>query len=433
VKIDSEGFFICQKTIKTEGGNMKLYRKTRIPGWYEYYRTPCPICGHTGGCMVYEKGDRVACIRVESERFFSKNSALPSYLHFLKPREKEFVEARDVEEFPEIQKKDASTLDLIYRALLDHLELTDKHYRHLTSPQRNLTDIQIMIREYKSFPERPWAVVRLIEEELGISDFTGIPGFYLKDNQYWTLSGKDGILIPYRNQYNQIVGFQYRIDNPLNEIEVKIFRTGMQARIKEQPDLVQVTYDGEIVFEERVPVGKEWKTVYYDKHTLGWIRVVKGTRYFWLSSSNKPKGTGSGNPAPVHVAVSTSFLKNWETGTLHKTKTVWLTEGALKADIAADKILEYRHNDIGTTFLALPGVGAWRLALPILEEMGVEKVNLAFDADIVTNARVKKHLFECIISLKERYHVNLAIWSESDGKGIDDLLNNKILPHIKEI
>ncbi len=116
---------------------MKLLRKTRIPHWYEYYRTPCPICGHVGGCMVNEKGDRVACIRVESERYFSRNSALPSYLHFLKPKNIQKVEIDDADEYQNTYKSEDSTLDYVYRAFLEYLELTDSHYQHLISPKES--------------------------------------------------------------------------------------------------------------------------------------------------------------------------------------------------------------------------------------------------------------------------------------------------------
>jgi len=57
--------------------------RTRIPGGYEFYRVSCPIYDSVGGCIQYKDGDRVACIRVESDTLFNQNSSLPSYLHFL--------------------------------------------------------------------------------------------------------------------------------------------------------------------------------------------------------------------------------------------------------------------------------------------------------------------------------------------------------------
>lgn len=42
---------------------------------------------------------------------------------------------------------------------------------------------------------------------------------------------------------------------------------------------------------------------------------------------------------PVHVAIPSWELKNWQIGTIHKVETVWVTEGALKADIAVEHCL----------------------------------------------------------------------------------------------
>lgn len=403
---------------------MSLMRKTRLSGWYEYYRTPCPICGSTGGCMAHKDGNVVVCIREESDRPFSTNSALPSYLHYLKGEKRKKLDITTVEEVPGHQKLDNETLNMIYRTMIDCLTLDDKHYEHLISPTRQLTDEQIRLREYRSFPHKPWDIVKMIQEETGIDDFSGVPGFYLKDNQYWTIAGSEGILIPYRNEYNQILGFQYRIDNPPNVVEIKVLKPGLRATIIQQPNYVQVSFEGEIILEQEIDIKKEWKTIYQDNETIGWIRVVRGNRYFWLSSANKPEGTASGNPAPIHISVPTSGLNTWDVGELLQTDTAWISEGGLKTDIATDCIKSIKNID--TVFVALPGVGAWRLALPVLKRMGVKTVNMAFDKDALTNIHVKKHLYECVKQLNtEGYQVNMVMWNE-EPKGIDDqLIQNK--------
>jgi hypothetical protein len=247
-----------------------------------------------------------------------------------------------------------------------------------------------------------------------------------------------GILIPFRNHYNQIVGFQYRIDNPPNVAEVKVNGTNLKAKVLSQPNTIQVTNQGEVISELEIPVSKEWTTISHNNEILGWVRVVKGNRYFWLSSANKENGTGSGNPAPLHISVPSSQLINWEPGTLHKAKTAWLGEGALKCDIAVDcmeKLYDpLELEDIGTTFVALPGVGAWRLAIPVLKEMDVDTVNICFDADAVSNPQVRQHLMECAKQLKiDGFRANLIIWNADEGKGIDDLFLSHRLPHIKKM
>lgn len=159
---------------------------------------------------------------------------------------------------------------------------------------------------------------------------------------------------------------------------------------------------------------------------------------YTFSSANKPHGTGSGNPAPIHVAVPTKNLQNWKEGELLKARTAWLGEGPLKCDIASDCIEKLYDpleiEDIGDTFLALPGVGAWRLAIPILKEMGVEQVNLCFDADAVSNPQVFAHLKECAIELKRQgFRGNLVQWNEEEGKGIDDLFLRGMIPHMRKM
>ncbi|MBE0317786.1 DUF3854 domain-containing protein [Xanthomonas citri pv. punicae] len=417
---------------------VKLMRKTRLQDWYEYYRTPCPICGHTGGCMGHKDGEVVACIRVASEKYFSKNSALPSYLHFLKGKAKRKINNDEVAEFTQgNEKKEAVTLDTVYQAFLESLKLDDNHYNHLISDERQLSDKQVMIRNYRSFPEKPWNTVKQITEITGMEDFAGIPGFYQYKN-FWTIAGMKGILIPFRNHYNQIVGFQYRIDNPPNVAEVKVNGTNLRAKVLSQPNTIQVTNQGEVISELEIPVSKEWTTISHNNEILGWVRVVKGNRYFWLSSANKENGTGSGNPAPLHISVPSSKLINWEPGTLHKAKTAWLGEGPLKCDIAVDcmeKLYDpLELEDIGTTFVALPGVGAWRLAIPVLKEMDVDTVNICFDADAVSNPQVRQHLMECAKQLKiDGFRANLIIWNADEGKGIDDLFLSHRLPHIKKM
>lgn len=415
-------------------------RRTRVPGWYEFYREPCDICGHRGACMVHEDGEAIACIRVESKHPFSKNSAVPSWLHWLKGEKKRKIDKSNAAHEVGEKKKSSNILNEVFRALLDCTILEDSHYDHLTSSSRQLTDNQIFARQYRSFPEKPWETVKDLENMLGLSDFRGIPGFYEAKGQfgpYWSIAGTQGILLPFRNPKNEIEGLQFRVDNPPNDVEIKKNRDGLQARVIKQPNLVQIAFNGEIIMEKELEFSK-FETISYKNELVGWVKLIKGQRYYWLSSANKPKGTGSGSPAPVHVAVPSQELLNWEVGEKRTAKTVWLSEGPLKCDIAVDKIVQLYDpielNDIGTTMLALPGVGAWRLALPILKEMGVEQVNICFDADAVNNIYVKKHLFECAKELKSLGYIgNLAIWKEEDGKGIDDLLLNNKISNLKRL
>ncbi|MFD1736271.1 hypothetical protein ACFSCX_06790 [Bacillus salitolerans] len=415
-------------------------RRTRIPNWYELYREACPVCGKVGGCMINNEGAAVACIRTESDTTFSKNSSAPSWLHFLKGKKKrEKIDAVAVEKMGE-EKRENSFLHTVFRGLIDCTTLSDAHYEHLTSPSRQLTDEQIYVREYRSFPEKPWATAKEIQSLTGIQDFTGVPGFFEAKGKYgplWNIAGGEGILIPFRNHYNEIVGFQYRVDNPPNVATLSRGEKGLQATVKEQPNLVQVSYEGEIIFEEYLELKKPANLFQGTKH-FGTVELKKGNRYFWVSSGKKPKGTGAGDPTPVHIAVPSERLRNWKTGTLMKANTAWISEGPLKCDIASELTSQLfdplELDDVGTTFLALPGAGGWRLAIPILQEMGVKKVNFAFDADSMSNPFVKVHLLECLKECKKLgFEGNLVIWNENEYKGIDDALISRVLPQFKRL
>ncbi|MCM3441356.1 DUF3854 domain-containing protein (plasmid) [Metabacillus halosaccharovorans] len=393
---------------------------------------------------MHKDGDAVACIRVSSDRYFSKNSSLPSYLHYLKGEKKrKKITTQDIPAYSGEEKLNDEALDMAFRALLNCLELSGEHYKHLSSPARGLTDEQIRLREYRSFPKQPWKVAKEMQNILRTSDLSGIPGFYLaegKYGQFWSISGSEGILIPFRNVKNQIVGFQYRIENPPNEVKIQERKQGIQANVIKQPNLVQVSYEGEVLWERELELEKN-ETVMYDCEIVGWVKLRRGNRFFWLSSAKKNKGTGAGagyhSPLPVHVSIPSSKLKNWDVGHTLCASRVWLGEGGLKGDISVDLIEKLYYTEelenIGTTFLSLPGVNAWRLALPILKEMNVDQVNICFDADAVNNVYVRQHLFDCAKQLKlDGYKVHIVLWNSS-LKGIDDLLISGAIPSIREI
>ncbi|MBU8908088.1 DUF3854 domain-containing protein [Desertibacillus haloalkaliphilus] len=409
--------------------------------WYELYREDCPVCGKQGFCMIHEDKNRVVCTRVPSDYTWGKNN---HGLHFLnKKKIKRNFDFSKVEDVQTVDKKTDQQLDEIFRGMMDCLDLNDNHYKHLTGGDRQLKDDQITIRGYKSFPyEKPWNFVKEWADSLNmnVEDLIGTPSIYRYKNKYQsfiTMKGLPSIMIPFRNHKNQIVGFQLRVDQVNNVAKVKNALDGIKVDIAKQPNIVSVTYKSKEIFKGEFPIGSYQKVILKGK-TLCEIKVSKGTRYFWLSSANEEEGTGAGTPLPVHVSVPTRRLKKWKSGETLKAKTVWISEGPLKIDIASDKAEELYDpmelDDIGTTFLGIPGVNQWHLILPILEEMEVDTVNLAFDADAASNPDVYHYLKECAIELKKRgYRGNLVRWNEEDGKGLDDLFNHYTLPQIDKL
>ena len=129
--------------------------------------------------------------------------------------------------------------------------------------------------------------------------------------------------------------------------------------------------------------------------------VADNGKYRWLSSKNYNAGCSPG--APIHVA-----------GSIYTNGEVWITEGPLKADIAALQL--------NRLVLAVPGVGNWPGVIPIIRELTPERVIIAFDMDKVNNPTVKLHsnmLVKCLINRGIRTFE--ADW-DSKYKGVDDLL-----------
>jgi hypothetical protein len=128
----------------------------------------------------------------------------------------------------------------------------------------------------------------------------------------------------------------------------------------------------------------------------------EGSRYVYVSSAGHG---GSGPGAPVHCPV----------GTPEATELVRLTEGELKADVVQART--------GLPTLSVPGVGSWKPALAVLQELGCKTVRLAFDADAWDKPTVARALAACADALsKAGFAIELERWDAADGKGLDDLL-----------
>jgi Domain of unknown function (DUF3854) len=126
-----------------------------------------------------------------------------------------------------------------------------------------------------------------------------------------------------------------------------------------------------------------------------------GPKYSTVSSA---KHGGPSPGAPVHVPLYAGV----------RGETVRIKEGELKSDIATALS--------GLLTLSIPGVGTWHKALPLLQDLQVTRVLLAFDSDWRTNAQVARALGHAAIALvKAGYTVQVEDWALALAKGIDDL------------
>jgi hypothetical protein len=136
---------------------------------------------------------------------------------------------------------------------------------------------------------------------------------------------------------------------------------------------------------------------------------VDGNKYVWFSSAGKSLGASSGSP--LHF-VNTPIIQ--------ENKAVYITEGALKADV----IGELKNAGV----VAMAGVKSVRaeVLVQILKSLfpDTQQVFLAFDADFRTNEAVEKALSEMETEFQKwnGLEVRTLVWDINDGKGFDDYL-----------
>jgi hypothetical protein len=129
-------------------------------------------------------------------------------------------------------------------------------------------------------------------------------------------------------------------------------------------------------------------------------------RYLWFSSAGKTEGTSSG--APVHFAKA-HLLRNAE--------SVLITEGALKADVAAYLTGEPVIGIAGVSSFGADFAERLRKSFPCLR-----RVNVAFDSDLLEKPQVYQALTNLIVQLERSgFSVRVRSWPRA-YKGIDDYL-----------
>jgi len=292
----------------------------------------CPICGKHDWCGRTADGVFVICMRIENEKPTINGGWLYQVGDFPKAYEQ-------VDLPPQGRRVKPDVLNEVYNAMLLYLSLLPKHREELLSPKRGMTTDQIKHRRYRSLTRDR----SFVSDLANVCKLAGIPGFYR--NEYgWRLAGANGLLIPVRDVYQRIIGFQIRPDD----------------------------------------------------RGLG--------KYLWLSSRGKPSGTGSGSPSHLAVPIET------KTGT----QRLWITEGALKADITCDLLDQY--------VIGVPGVAAWRKSLYMLDKLKPSRVIIAYDMDGNDNKHVNVQCRRLTRAIRSKgYKVGVALW-DTDYKGIDDAL-----------
>ena len=140
------------------------------------------------------------------------------------------------------------------------------------------------------------------------------------------------------------------------------------------------------------------------------IRFDRGDkRYLWFSSSGYDNGCSARNIASYGIP---SVMPKCD-----GTKTVYITEGALKAHIAC--VLSGNHNP----YIALAGVNCfnqWEETCVYLKSVGVTHVIDAFDSDRESNEHVRNALKK-LYAIAARYGISMTRFNwGTTYKGVDD-------------
>ncbi len=191
-------------------------------------------------------------------------------------------------------------------------------------------------------------------KSLDEKSFEGVPNFYVsKKGNWWMMTGKRGIMVPYRSMYNKIRCIQVRKDDDVREM-----------------------VDG--VLEHKC---------------------------YYLSSANRNHGTKACQN--VHYAGKFKTFADGSQQLVIKNGTLLLTEGAMKGDLF--------YCLTGQTCMAIPGVHclkALKKDLPDLIKLGLKQILIAYDMDKLLNIHVLSALVE-IQKLIESYGIEVSVvnWS----------------------
>lgn len=257
------------------------------------------------------------------------------------------------EEVPQSERANVQAIHHTLSELMAMLTLTPSHRQHLRT-RRGLTDEQIDQFGFKSTPSP--RLCRSLTEHLLAQGCAvrGVPGFYVDDSGKWTVKfhqRTSGILIPIRSVDGTLCGLQTRLDKPIRD--------------KDDPP-------------EKV-----------------------GAKYLTLSSTGKKLGTTS--KSPVHFVGDPC------------SRVVYVTEGALKADVA--------HALTGRSFAATIGAnntaGLDELFVS-LRRNGTEEIMEAEDMDKFCNEMVSKGASKIYqLAVKHGMSCRRLVWNPN-YKGVDD-------------
>jgi DNA primase len=281
-----------------------------------------------------------------------RDSSGETWMHFDAEARSHNLPVQRTQPIPEPRELASATQrHLVYSTFLNGLSLSERHSDDLH--RRGLTSDVIARLNYKSTPEPEASDA--IAASLSHLGLEGVPGFFFMRGGWCLRWCRPGFFVPHSDIEGRICGMMYRLDVP------------------------------------------------FDK-----------TKYCWLSSDPDvrndagnvkfPKGASSG--APLHWARPELIASSPD---------IWLTEGALKSDVASFLL--------GVPFIAAGGVSQWggSFGERFKRRFPNHRAVIAFDRDWRTNQHVKRALENLMHQLSQaRVRYIVRSWNRAE-KGIDDL------------
>lgn len=319
-------------------------------------------------------------------------------------------------------------LDRAYRAFLSELHYEPRHLENRLSEGWTAEEIELVGLRTMPMPAgieakygkrnrirdtEPKKICRNIIGKLGKDALRGVPGFYTDRDGQWTFRSLSGEVIPMYDADGFVIQLRIRLDY----------------------------FDVDMPFDD----GSDDKKAFLTQNDRRYELTVKGFKDVTDGTAVKVDSSFFGRAGKTRSF--TSYVQSGETGrnilangtraqdecSVYRGKDsdgtfFWITEGERKAALCS---LKNRQ-----ACISIPGVGKYMLPdkrgyIEKLKERGAIGVIVAFDADRVSNPNVRGFEEKLIHHLEEKgLIVQVAVWNENEGKGIDDLYLNGGSPDI---
>ncbi|HEM4766917.1 TPA: DUF3854 domain-containing protein [Streptococcus suis] len=412
---------------------------------FEMVGTPCPVCNSTGWCLIVEDQSAVICMReIDDKR--------PRHIGgtvYKMTDSKIDVENIDWEYTEGEKLQPANVLHKVYTLVASVLGLTEKHKVQLMN-ERGLSEESIRLRGYFSIgmenaknqinQQRNGSIWEelFVQNGLPADVWKGVPGFFLEERfsvkTPMFLYDKEGICIPCRNSWGQIVSLQIRIDKE----SIKNFFHFQSSKKYPYKGIIKKHengYEYEIFdkFELITRGFTEYKEFVFMHRGQEVLAKVKETpKYLFVSSLGRKNGTSAASQPHFsyidEILAQARFDENgFAKVNLFKKmdkKSVMITEGLLKADIIAENLPNTKLGKLSQVVVGIAGVNVWERASYQLRKENVKRIFSAFDQDFVENNTVYANMVDMITNFNQSGVETYALTWEI-GKGLDDCMTSQ--------